>query len=154
MQMGPASDLMNLWIDKDASVPGTKIYGIFASSEKLPLKYWKPNLLFRGLSDESLKTLTHQRFPGFVKPGKSHPIFSLKILPNFIAAELCPCSTKRSNKKNRYISEGCILNYTNYPIHKNSYLLENIKFKIPAYSAGKLTFLGEVPESCLKKQLQ
>ncbi len=104
------------------------------------------------MRDETIHGLSDQRFPGKVISFKRRPIFCLKVLPNNIGAEVCPCSTQKQYKKSRYIRKDCRLEYTGYIMDKKSFLVERIRFNIPSFSAGKLTFRGKVPAGCIVEE--
>jgi len=119
----------------------------------LPLRHWRPNMFFTGARDEELTELTQERFPKKPIKKKTHPIFSLKAIPANAGFSVCPCTSSRPYhpKNMRYVSKNCALLHTNYPMDRDSFLVEGIRFNIPPSVAFKLRFRGEVPVECLKK---
>lgn len=127
------------------------IEAVLGSVTNLPLRYWKEKMFFRGLPDKSAFQLTAGQFP--VRPTSgSHPVFSLKALPEKAGFRVCPCSSKRpfSRETCRFIGKGCLLLHTGFAIDRDSFLIEKFQFNIPRSQAHRLRFLGEVPEECLR----
>lgn len=151
---GSPQGALNLWSSR--SRPMTAKNGleeILASVTGLPVSYWKERMFFRGLKDSSAFELTGGRFPA--RPGQgTHPVFSLKALPDGIGFKVCPCSSKKpyDQRTHRYISEGCRLLYTGHAVDRNSYLIEKIQFNIPRGREPGLRFLGQVPEECIRHE--
>lgn len=124
---------------------------ILAAVVGLPLAYWKERMLFRGLPDKLSFQWSAGRFPAMPGPG-THPVFSLKPLPDGAGFRVCPCSSKRpfDEKSFRFIQKGCRLLHTGYIMDRHSHLIEKIQLNIPRSLAPRLRFLGEVPEECIR----
>jgi hypothetical protein len=125
---------------------------VLGSVKNLPLKHWRRNLLFFNFRDEDFLEMTGGQFPAKLVKDKAHPVFSLKPRPGNAGFRVCPCSSKRpfNSRDYRYIVKGCRLLHTGYTMDRHSYLIENLRFNIPASIAGTLRFKGEVPEEGLK----
>jgi hypothetical protein len=141
-----------IWTTGSVSTPGMNFQQILSHSTSLPVRYWQPDFYFWGMLDETIHGLSDQRFPGKIIPFKRRPIFCMRVLPNNIGAEVCPCSTQKQYIKSRCIRKGCQLEYTGHVMDKKSYLVERIRFNIPSFSAGKLSFRGKVPAKCIAKE--
>ena len=142
-----------IWSRRPQNAAVTKnIEKILAAGPRLPLQFWKPQMFFLGAGDKELFPLTDGRFPGKPTSQKSHPIFSLKELPETVGFKVCPCSSQipYRQKKYRYIEKDCQLMHTRKVTDRKSYLIEDASFNIPPSVAFKLRFYGEVPEECLK----
>lgn len=124
---------------------------ILCSAKRLPLEYWRTGFWFVGASDEALHTLTDGLFPHAVMEKKTHPVYALKPLPDQVGCRVCPCSSKRpySAPSYRFIRKGCVLKHKKHTMDRDSYLIEGVTFNIPASMAGRLPFMGEVPEECV-----
>ncbi len=124
---------------------------VLASVTHLPMAYWQPLFFFKGANDKELLRLSNGLFPLTTKPGKTHPVISLKPMPDNSGYKVSPCSTKRPwyAKTSRYVRKGCCLTPTGHPMDKNSYVIEHIEFPIPASLATKLRFLGKIPVECI-----
>ncbi len=132
---------------------------ILGAVKKLPVKYWRPNFLFKGALDSVLVGLSRNRFPAVPKKRGTHPVFALKpvglskIKHRFSASipgfKVCPCTSLYHRKKIRWIKKGTTLMHTGVITDRRSYLLESIQFNMPASIAHKLTFQGEVPENAI-----
>ena len=127
---------------------------ILSSATALPLKYWRPGFWFRGAGDENLFLLTGGGFPHAVEKGKTHPVYALKALPGHAGFRVCPCSSKRPYQSPivRFIRKGCVLKHKKHEMDRHSYLIEGVSFNIPVSEAGRLRFMGEVPEACIVRK--
>jgi hypothetical protein len=136
-----------------AEEPHKEIEAILGSVTRLPVKYWKPRMLFHGARDRELITLTDGRFPAGKVTKKKRPVFSLKPLPHQCGYKVCPCSSRipYRQKEYRHIEKGCRLIHKGHVTDRNSYLVEEASFNIPPSVAYGLRFLGEVPMGCLKQ---
>ncbi|RZB34193.1 MAG: hypothetical protein SRB2_03586 [Desulfobacteraceae bacterium Eth-SRB2] len=117
----------------------------------LSLPYWRDHFFFMGADDANFFQLTGGEFPKKIEPGKTHPIFTLKALPNHVGYRVCPCSSRKPFDRHhyRYINKGCRLEFTNHEMDRNSYLVENILLNLPPTIAIKFRFKGQVPNICL-----
>ena len=124
---------------------------VLGSVVNLPLAYWQDHFFFMGAEDARLFQLSDGEFPKKTKPGKTHPVFTLKALPNHVGYRVCPCSSRKPFDRYhyRYIKKGCRLRFTNHEMDRNSYLVENILLNLPPTIAIKLRFKGQVPNVCL-----
>lgn len=107
-------------------------------------------MLFFGVPDTNLRSLTGS-FPATLRKDKTtHPIFVLKshASGNFV----CPCSTKGTAEKQRYIRQGCKMTKKNHAMDRNSFLIEACSFTLPMDKrfSGKLLFMGVVPAGCIE----
>lgn len=129
---------------------GSDLGAVLVMGARLPLRYWKERMLFRGLQDQMTSQLTGGLFPAKLASG-AHPAFSLQELPDRAGFRVCPCSSRKPfhTKRYRYIKEGSCLRYTGHITDRNSYLIENVPFNIPPAVARTLRFMGEVPEECI-----
>jgi hypothetical protein len=120
-------------------------------NDPIPLRHWRPNYQFIGLSDQRLHQLSRGAFPRKLEP-KTRPLHSLEGLPHNVAYKVCPCSTKRpfDMLRVRFVREGCRLLHTNKVVDRNSYLIENVTLNIPSSLCRELKFRGEVPEECIE----
>ena len=146
-----------LWQNPGGSVTAEKDLDLILGSVKnLPILYWRPSFFFFGARDEDLSDLTDHRFPAKLVPGRSHPVFSLRPLPNDVGFKVCPCTSKtpRIRSSFRFIQKGCLLDYTGYEMDRKSYLIEGITFNIPRSVAIGLRFRGKVPSECLITEKQ
>ena len=75
---------------------------VLGSVRNLPLVYWR-NRFFFGADDHKLAELTDGKFPKKLRPGKSHPVFTLTALPSHAGYRVCPCTSKKPlvNKNKR-----------------------------------------------------
>jgi len=125
---------------------------ILGAMSRLPLRYWQERMFFTGARDSELLRLTGSRFP--CKPGHegTHPVFSLRPLPDGVGFKVCPCSSKRPlrTRSFRFIKKGCRLSHTGHVMDRNSYLVEAVRFSIPPSVASALFFRGQAPEKCLQ----
>jgi len=123
----------------------------FTLNDPIPLRHWRPNYQFIGLSDHELHQLSRGVFPRKLEP-KARPLHSLESLPYNVAYKVCPCSSKRpfDMRRVRYVREGCRLLHTNKAVDRNSYLIENVTLNIPSSLCRELRFRGEVPEECIE----
>lgn len=116
-------------------------------------KHWQVRMMFSGVPDIYLRQLTKE-FPQKLK-GRglrhTHPIFVIESYPN-LSHRVCPCSSKLFQGSHKYISAGCILEYTQYQMTKTSYIVEKHSFHIPedAEWLDTARFMGRVPEKCIK----
>jgi hypothetical protein len=120
-------------------------------NDPVPLRHWRPNYRFIGLSDPRLYFLSRGAFPRKVEP-KTRPLHSLGGLPHNVAYKVCPCSSKRpfDMRRVRYVRAGCRLLHSNAVVDRNSYLIENVTLNIPSSMYRELKFRGEVPEECIE----
>ncbi len=118
--------------------------------EYLPPAQWEMRMFFSGAADINLKTLTTGKFPVICKG--THPVFILKVIGN-LGHEMCPCTSKSYIKKGRFIKQGCELEYTGNITDKNSYLVEDCCFTLPADLKFRhsLKFRGRVPQTCIQE---
>lgn len=144
-----------LWtVSKQTLTADKNLAMILGSVKQLPLRYWQPLFFFTGVPDTDLRELSAGRFPVTSQPGKTHPVISLKPLPDRVGYKVSPCSSKRPwrLKHPRYIRKGCRLAYTGHEMDKNSYVLENIEVPIPPSVAVKISFRGQVPVECIQSK--
>ncbi|MFH1351731.1 MAG: hypothetical protein ABII26_12480 [Pseudomonadota bacterium] len=136
----------------EAEYPYKEIEAILGSVIRLPVKYWKPRMLFFGAEDRELLDLTSGRFPAGQVTKKKRPVFSIESLPQRSGFRVCPCSSQipYRKKKYRYIEKDCQLMHTGHVTDRKSYLIEEVSFNIPPSVASRLRFYGEVPKECLK----
>jgi hypothetical protein len=122
-------------------------------NDPIPLKHWRPNFRFIGLSDGDLFRLSRGTFPRRLEL-KTRPLHSLGGMPHDIAYKVCPCSSRRpfDMRKVRYVREGCRLLHTNYVVDRKSYLIENVVLNVPSSLCRELRFLGEVPDECIETE--
>jgi hypothetical protein len=123
----------------------------FTLNDPIPLRHWRPNYQFIGLSGHELYQLSRGAFPRKLE-SKTRPLHSLEGLPHDIAYKVCPCSSKRpfDMLRVRFVREGCRLLHTNKAVDRNSYLIENVTLNIPSSFCRELRFWGEVPEECIE----
>lgn len=142
----------SLWSSPPRTMTAERdLESILGAVTGLPLPYWKERMLFRGLQDKLSFQWSGGRFPA--RPGSgTHPVFSLKALPDGARFRVCPCSSKRpfGEKSFRFIQKGCRLLHTGYIMDRHSYLIEKIQLNIPDSLAPRLRFLGEVPEEHIR----
>lgn len=114
----------------------------------LPPAQWETRMFFSSAADTKLKSLTGGAFP-FICKG-THPIFVLKVIGN-LGHEVCPCTSHPFKKKGRFIKKGCQFEYTENTNNRNSYLIDDFCFQLPADTEfrHKLKFRGRVPENCI-----
>jgi len=129
------------------------VEAVLGAVTHLPVKFWKPHMFFTGAKDEDLDSFTYGQFPKTTVSGKSHPVFSLRKLPENVGFTVCPCTSSRPFKlaKYRWINKGCKLRHTNHVMDRNSFLVEKVRFNVPRSVAYRLRFRGEVPDRCLKR---
>lgn len=143
-----------LWKSKKTLTADTHLHLILGSVKNmgLSLKYWQPHFLFFGMKDNISHELTEGKFPAKLEQDKSHPVFSLEILPDHTGVRVCPCSTKKPFHKgpHRYILADCRLNFTGLSVRKKTYITERITFLMPDDAAERLRFKGEVPLECIR----
>lgn len=147
------SNTFDLWKSRRRTLTADRnLSSVLGAVKNLPMPYWKPLFFFIGARDESLTTLTDGRFPKTTRPGKSHPVISLKPLPDNTGYKVNPCSSVRPWKlKHAYfIPKGCRLKHTGYEMDRNSFIVEHIEIPFPARLGAKLVFKGEVPLECFK----
>lgn len=127
--------------------------GLLPLMSRLPLRLWKPRMLFFGARDAELSRITGGVFPRTVVPGKTHPLFCLKILPDGAGARACPCTSRApSDGRNpRYLRKGCRLLHTGRELDRNTYLVETARFPVPRSVAQRARFWGEAPSSCIRE---
>lgn len=145
-------DCKSLWESHPGTVTAKKDLDlILGSVTNLPLQYWRPFFLFFRAKDKDLLKITKNRFPAKLENGKTHPVFALQHLPNNVGFKVCPCSSKKPfyDKTYRYIKENTTLKHTGYMTDRNSFLVESVRFNMPATIAGKMLFKGEVPEDSI-----
>ena len=142
-----------LWRSQKTPTAENNLDLVLCLNARLPVQHWRCSFFFTGAPDSTLLELTSGRFPAKFIPGKTHPVFVLKKLPDNTGARVCPCSTKKPFKgiHCRYIGDECHLEPTGYRV-KKSYLIEKIQFNIPGPTAYQLSFKGEVPAECIKDE--
>lgn len=128
-----------------------KILGV---TRNLPVRFWESRFFFVGARDADLFALSAGMFPVTTQPGKTHPVISLKPLPDKVGFKVSPCSSKRPwyLKEAYFIKKGCRLKHTDWEMDRNSYVVEHIEVPIPASIAINLVFKGQVPFECIKKE--
>lgn len=142
-----------MWADAKATLTAEKNLDlILGAVTHLPVNYWKPFFFFKGAADEELLRLSNGLFPTTTQPGKTHPVVSLKPLPDGIGYKVSPCSSKRpwKLKIGHAIRKGCRLTPTGYTMDRLSYVIEHIELPIPASLAITLCFKGEIPVDCIE----
>jgi len=124
---------------------------VLTDNARLPLDYWRKNFFFSGAPDDELHRLTWGAFSPQVVSGKTHPVFCLDLLPHEVGALVCPCSSVKPSGAVSYrvIRRGCRLLHTGHVMDRHSKLIENLSFPMPRSLASRLSFRGEVPETCL-----
>ena len=129
------------------------VEAVLGAVTHLPVRFWRPHMFFTGAKDEDLSVFTNGQFPKKTVSRKSHPVFSLRKLPQDIGFTVCPCTSSRPFKRGgfRYIHKGCKLSHTNHVMDRDSFLVEKMRFNIPPSVAYRLRFKGEVPDRCLKR---
>ncbi len=127
---------------------------ILESAKSLPLEYWRKNFFFKGALNRKLRKWTCARFGDNTNPEGTHPVFALKPICSNAGFKVCPCSSAPQGKYSRWIKKGTPLLYTGILMDKKSFLVERIQFNIPSSEAGKLNFLGEVPEEAIRSRLK
>lgn len=127
------------------------ILQVLGAVSGLPLRYWKPKMIFSGAPDKTLSALTFGQFPKKVVPGKTHPVFSMRELPDRVGFSVCPCTSKKpfGQKAIRFIKKGCRLLHKNQFTDRDSYILDSLRFNMPASVAFRLRFRGGVPDKCI-----
>lgn len=138
-----SSDVAKFIRKADLSILGNSIVS-------LPVSQWRDHMLFAGVPDQELK-LFSGTFPRTFRAEKTtHPIFVLLSLQTGMF--VCPCSTKGSSSKFRFIMSGCRLNEgKEETMEQISYLVETCSFTLPLDQrfSRKLIYLGVVPETCI-----
>jgi hypothetical protein len=124
---------------------------VLGATVNLPLRYWRPNMLFSGAPDDRLRRLTAGLFPLRLVKNKTHPLFCLHVLPDTVGCRVCPCTSSQPRRgvPQRFIRRGCVLSFTRRIMDRDSYLVDEIVFNLPADLAFRLRFRGRVPEECL-----
>ena len=146
-------DARHLWSARSRTLTAPRdLAVVLGSVVNLPMKYWQPNFFFFGAPDHRLSQLSSGAFPAVTVPGKSHPVFTLRSLPDGVGFTVCPCSSKGpfDVEKYRFIRKGCHLGHSRYEMDRNSYLVEKIRINMPPDTGGRLRFKGEVPEKCIE----
>jgi hypothetical protein len=144
---------LDLWSVSSTSETLMKnVEAVLGAVTHLPISFWKPNMFFTGARDDDLSLFTNGQFPKTNIPGKSHPVYSLRKLPQGVGFTVCPCSSKRPFSRGafRYIRKGCQLGHTGHVMDRDSYLIERSRFNVPRSIAYELRFRGEVREECLE----
>jgi hypothetical protein len=118
---------------------------ILGSAINLPLKYWRKNFFFKGGRNSKLKTMTEGKFPVKADPEGTHPVFALKQVANGSGFEVCPCSSS-AWKRQKWVAKGTQLLHTGKIMEKTTYLVEQIRFNLPASEAMNLRFMGRVAD--------
>lgn len=144
--------LAEIWEKPQApgSRPAPDLSVLGASLTRLPPRYWQQRMFFHGARDKDLRTHTGE-FPATLrKLSRTHPLFVLKVLGG-VGHKVCPCSSKNWGVR-RFIRKGCVLEFTGREMDRDSYLVEQCDFNLPADPAfvEGLCFMGRVPESCLE----
>ena len=130
--------------------PPRDLSSILGAVTKLPLAYWQPHMLFFGAPDSELSDVTTGGFPHVVVHRKTHPVFSLRALPDQAGDLACPCTSRvRHSAGVAHIKNGCVLDYTGYVMQRATYVLDHLPFPVPKSIARRLRFKGCVPETCL-----
>jgi len=125
----------------DLSVLGSSI-------RKIPPRLWEERMLFFGAEDRELKKITGSFPATFRKNKKTHPLFVLQAEPGLFC-RVCPCSSRGSKRRQRYIKKGTTLEMTGYEMDRDSFLVERYPFMVTITTvvAKNLSFMGKVPES-------
>jgi len=116
---------------------------------RLPFKSWEERFYFRGALNTALREKTGM-FPAKLgKAGETHPVYLLRKIGNY-GFQACPC-TSRPQSKARFVRRGCVMEYTNRKMDKDSYILDQMAFNLTEADAFRrdLVFFGRVPENCL-----
>ena len=145
---------VELWSESsNEDMLAENVEAVLGAVTHLPVKFWKPNMFFTGARDADLSDLTNGKFPKKLVSRKSHPVFSLRKLPQDIGFTVCPCTSSRPYGRDRFrwIRKGCTLSHTNHVMDRNSFLVEQIRFNILRSVAYRLRFRGEVPDRCVKR---
>ena len=141
----------DLWKEKLAvSIAKKNPDLILGSIKSLPLEYWRKNFFFKGAPNKSIGEWTRGLFADKAAPDGTHPVFALKPILSYSGFKVCPCSSSAQRKHSRWIAKGTKLLHTNICMDKKSFLVESLPFNIPSLEAGKLRFLGEVPENAIR----
>ena len=127
----------------------TDIERILVDGARLPLAYWRSNFFFMGGLNRTLSTLTRGQFPAKADPDGTHPVFALHPVAGGAGFAACPCSTSGRNSL-KWVNRNTKLLHTGYLMERTSYILDRIRFNIPASEASKLRFKGEVPQSAIQ----
>ncbi len=99
--------------------------------------------MFAGALDTKLKIATGE-FPATIRRNhKTHPIFVLKSIHG-TSHQVCPCSSKGSRSRQRYIPKGCKLEMRETVTERDSFLVEKYSFILPENLAlaKEMFFLG------------
>lgn len=140
------------WAEKPADSSATRDgTPELVSGAKLPVTLWRRNFWFRGAPNEDLHRLSSGRFAARFVPGATHPVFVLRPLDHGVGATVCPCSSQPpfGAAIYRLIRRGCQLRHTGHIMDRASHLIEGLAFTLPSSLAWKLSFMGEVPDSCI-----
>ena len=132
---------------EDLRRPDLSVLGSAIAS--LPPSQWQPHMLFTGVPDDDLRSLTGS-FPATLRrDSTTHPIFVIETLTS--GHRVCPCSSKGGLNRQRYIRKGCQLAIKDTVIDRNSFLVESCSFTVPLDRrfSRRLIFRGVVPENCL-----
>ena len=116
---------------------------------KLPPSQWQERMFFTGAPDRSLREKTGS-FPASFRTEKhTHPLFVLR--PHSSGHLVCPCSSRGSRYRQRYIRKNCRLELSGKITDRDSFLVEQYSFTLPNDSrlARQLLFMGRVPLTCL-----
>ena len=132
---------------------------------KLPASHWKKNMLFFGADNKNLLDQTGGQFPAGNPNNTTHPIFVLEVNPGY-SNEICPCSSAIPNRHNapngitrRYIIKTCSMTYIPQNIEKDTFILEEYFFQVPAdpsvaipiqENGSPLYCAGVVPPHCIR----
>jgi hypothetical protein len=150
----PSPTAGGFWTGGGSLTAARNIDAILTRGARLPLRFWRPNFLFKGAGDSDLGRLTAGRFPVTTHPGKTHPLFALRPVAEGAGFAVCPCSSKKPHgqRRGRWIPRGCRLEFSGYETDRDSYLVEGVAFNIPASMALAVRFLGAVPPECLRER--
>ena len=144
---------LDLWSVRSSSETLMEnVEAVLGAVTHLPVRFWRPNMFFTGARDKDLTVFTNGQFPKSTVSGKSHPVYSLKKLPENAGVAVCPCTSIRPFNRGvfRYIRKGCKLRHTKHIMDRDSFLVEKLRFNIPRSIAYELRFRGEVPDRCLE----
>lgn len=127
----------------------TDLERILVEGARLPLAHWRSNFFFMGGLNRTLSTLTRGQFPAKADPDGTHPVFALHPVAGGAGFAACPCSSSGRNNL-KWVNRNTKLLHTGYLMEKTSYIIDRIRFNIPASEASKLRFRGEVPQSAIQ----
>ncbi len=123
---------------------------ILGSATNLPMKYWRNNFFFKGMSNETWLNLTNEKFPIKADKKGSHPLFTMYMPDKYAGYVVCPCSSSSRNKR-MWIQKGTKLLHTNYIMDKTSVILKHLCLTLPAKHAMQPRFMGEVAKKDIQR---